>query len=515
MDCYTIEDLYQYIKKYCLHSALAFVGDIGAKLLKRDDPKILSLCPQVINEWQLAFIAKALILNSNDYKSKSLDIKGLLKCANIYNNLGDKFLKVSREDDDKFQKAGQSFLIRTAYQQFYLQRKINYLIPRALFLFEEIPSKISDPNFEVDKEIKDIYNLSVKEVIMIGFTIFATTKRGYFYPDYLINFNDKDLKKFITKETLGNLIDRLSADYPKLREAFNYYKGEEELDPFGFNALRMYPIVKTEVAGLVVPVPRFLLERITTGLYYSLMDKYKNYSSNIFMEFFGKEIFERYVGLLLEQEYKINKLLFKEWSYRKGRNECLTSDWIVVKDNKAILIECKTSGISMEAKSYAELEKIKDDLKLRVVKAIEQMVSLVNDVKRKCKDLERLYSIKKFYYVIVTYDKIYLSSSFIIKDMIKKELIQKGIKKIPKYEVLSIDELEDLIPYLKDFNLDFLLDNKFRNKKWAQYDFNEFMYYFLTENSLDIKKENEMLRNKSDKFFEGISPRLKSIKKLS
>jgi hypothetical protein len=193
----------------------------------------------------------------------------------------------------------------------------------------------------------------------------------------------------------------------------------------------------------------------------------------------------------------------------------MTSDWIIVKNNKAILIECKTSGISMEAKSWAELEKVQCDLKLRVVRAIEQMVNLVNDVKRKCKGLESLYSIKKFYYVIVTHDKIYLSSSFIIKDMIKRELIKKGIKKIPKYEILSIDEVEDLIPYLEDFSFDFLLDNKFRNKKWAKCDFNEFMYCFLTENSMDIKKENKMLRNKSDKFFEGISPKLKFTEKMS
>lgn len=514
MSYYTIEELYQHVKRYCLYSALAYIGDIGSRLLKKNDSKIMSLCPEIINEWQLAFIAKALILNSNDYKSKSLGIKGLFKCANIYNNFGDKFLKVSRDDNEKFQKAGQSFLIRTAYQQFSFQREINYLIPRALFLFNEIPSMISNPSFEMESEIRGIYSLSVKEVMMIGFTIFATTKRGYFNPNYLIDFNDEDLKKFITKDTLDNLIDKLSADYPKLRECFNYDKGGKELAPFSFNALRIYPIVKTEIAGLVVPVPRFLLERITTGIYYSLMDKYKDCSSNIFMEFFGKEIFERYVGLLLEQGYEINKLLFKEWLYKKGRNECLTSDWIIIKDNKAILIECKTSGISMEAKSWAELEKIQYDLKLRVVRALEQMTNLVNDVKKECKGLERLYPIKKFYYVIVTYDKIFLSSSFIIKGMIKKELIKKNII-APMYEILSVDELEILIPFLKNFSFDFLLDNKFKHKKWAGLDFNEYMYYFLTENSLDTKKENEMLKNKCDKFFEGISPRLKSIRKLS
>lgn len=508
----TIEKLYQHIKRYCLHEALAFIGDVGAEIIKRKNPEIINLYPQFINEWQLAFLAKALIINSNDYRRKAFTKKELLICANIYNNLEDKFLKVSQDNDEEFQKAGQSFLIRTAYQQFSFQRGINYLISRALFLFEEIPNTINNPSFEMEKEIRSIYSLSAREVIIIGFIIFATIKKGYFEPDYLLNFNDDNFRKFITKETLGKLVDKLSANYKKIREVFfNYDETDKELEQFSFNALRIFPIVKTDIAGLVVPVPRFLLERITTGIYYSLMDKYKDYNSNKFMEFFGKEIFERYVGLLLQQKYKINESLFKEWQYKKGKNKCLTSDWIIIQNNIAILIECKTSGISLEAKSWAELEKIQYDLKLRVVKAIEQMVDLVNNVRGNCRGLERLFSIKNFYYIVITYDKIFLSSSFIIRNMIKNELIKKDIV-APIYEILSIDELENLIPFLNDFSLEFLLDNKFKNNEWEKIDFDNYMYYFLTDNNLNTKRENELLKDKSDRFFKEINPRLKSVK---
>jgi len=509
----TIEELYQYVKRYCLYSALAYIGNIGYRKIM-NDPRIIGLYPTIINEWQLAFISKGLILNSNDYKSKILDEKELFKCANIYNNLNDKFFKASQNNDEEFQKAGQSFIIRTAYQQFPSYRGINYLISRALFLFEDIPNTINNPSFEIAKEIRSIYDLSTKEVMMVGFAIFSTIKEGCFDPEYLINSNNNDLNKFLTKDILDKLIDKLSASYEELREVFRYEKEEKGLEHFGFNALKIYPIVKTKIAGLVVPVPRFLLERITTGIYYSLMDKFKSEKSNLFLEFFGKEIFERYVGLLLGQKYQIGISIFKELEYEKGKNKCNASDWIIIQDNKAILVECKTSGISLEAKSRAELETVQNDLKLRVVRAIEQMINLVNDVNKKYKGLERLYSIKKFYYVVVTYDKIYLSSSFIIKGIIKEELAKKGIT-APEYEILSVDELEILIPFLEDFNFDFLLDNKFKHKEWSELDFNEYMYDFLTKNSLDTKKENEMLKNKCDKFFEEISPRLKYIRKLS
>ena len=509
MNFYTIEDLYQYVKRYCLHSALAYIGDIGFRKMM-NDPEIVSLYPTIINEWQLAFLSKALILNSNDHRNKNLDGKELFKCANIYNNLDDKFLKASDEYDEKFQKAGQSFLIRTSYLQFPSYRGNHYLISRALFLFEDIPNSINNPSFEINREIRGIYDLSAREVMMLGFTIFSTIKGGYFDPAYLLNVKDGDLNKFLTKETLGKLINKLSADYNELREIFRCDKEEKGLEHFVFNALRIYPIVKTKIAGLVVPVPRFLLERITTGIYYSLMDKFKNEKSNSFLSFFGKEIFEKYVGLLLEQKYKINESLFKEWKYIKGKNECMTTDWIIIQNSTAILIECKTSGISLEARSWAELDKIQNDLKLRVVNAIEQMMSLADSVNKQYKGLEKLHSIKKFYYVVVTYDKIYLSSSFIIKDMIKNELTLKGLS-VPEYEILSIDELEILIPFLEDFDFAFLLDNKIKNKEWSELDFNDYMYRFLEKNNLDTKKENKMLNNKYEKFFEEISPKLKKV----
>jgi len=68
MDYYKIENLYQYIKRFCLYSATDFIGNIGARLSKRYDSKILSVNSQRIVEWQLTFIAKSLIFDSNDIK---------------------------------------------------------------------------------------------------------------------------------------------------------------------------------------------------------------------------------------------------------------------------------------------------------------------------------------------------------------------------------------------------------------------------------------------------------------
>ena len=44
----------------------------------------------VVTLWQLAFLAKALILNANDFKREKFDIRALKSCADMYNNLDDR-----------------------------------------------------------------------------------------------------------------------------------------------------------------------------------------------------------------------------------------------------------------------------------------------------------------------------------------------------------------------------------------------------------------------------------------
>lgn len=465
----TVNDLYNYVKKFCLHDALAYIGSIGYKIFHEDQSSRESLYG-LINEWQLAFIAKSLILNSNDHRKETFDKNALIKALNICNNIFDEKLKIATEDggipDDNLI---HNFFIRTSFQQFPFQVGTRKKIPRALFLFEDIPNDIKNPSIDIKKEIKEIYGLNIKEILTIGSSIFSKSANGYFNPDAIINIQSNNLKRFLTAENVNKLLSKFSIDYYFLREEFNEYSRPIGLEQYEFNPLKVYPIVKTQVAGLVIPVPIFLINRITDGLFYDLSEKFKNKNSNLFHIFFGKEIFERYVGILLKEKYN-NDELFPEWSYGTKKNRCDTVDWVIIRGDKAVLIECKTSGITQKAKSFAELDTLQHDLGLRIVKSLKQIDKLVKDIGNRIIGLERLFEIKKFYYIVITFDRIFLSGTPVFKNLISKELEKENIK-IKNYQILSIEELEDLIPVLQNFEFEDLLDRKFEDSNWSTYDF--------------------------------------------
>ena len=295
----------------------------------------------------------------------------------------------------------------------------------------------------------------------------------------------------------------ISVNYNQLRELFNEEENREGYEKYIFNSLKSFPVVETQIEKRVIPIPRFLIDSCTYGIYYNLMDKFKDSKSNIFLEFFGKEIFENYVGLLLKQRYR-NKELLKEWEYRKRREICKTSDWTIISGDTAILIECKTSGMNKEAKSFADLEQVKKNLRLRVVQAIKQMNSIVCNVKKSTKGLERLFNINKFYFVIITFDRIFLAGTHAIKELIQKELDKMNIGKYPDYQVLSIEELENLLPFLETYSFEYILSEKFKDKDWSTYDFDVFISHFLKERKIDLRRNNKLLMDKYNELFKGL-----------
>jgi len=503
----TVDDLFNHARKYCLHNALAYIGSMGYKIFK-NDKSIKDIPESVMNEWQLAFIAKALILNSNDHKKKMFNSNELFKTLNICNNIFDEKLKIATENGKKpTDEVMHNFFIRTAFQQFPFQIGTRNKIPRALILFEDIPKMIQNPSLDINKEIKEIYGLTVFEILLIGFSIFIVSANGYFNSGLIINTKFQRLKKYLTAENVNKLISKFKTNYYGIREEFKKFSGPKGLEQYEFNPLKTYPIIETQIKGLVIPVPIFILFGISDGIYYSLSEKFMGSKTNPFRIFFGKKLFERYVGMLLSEKYTKNEL-FPEWEYGTKKNKCMTTDWIIIKKDIAILIECKASGISQEAKSFADFNTIQHDLGLRVVKAIKQMQRLVDDVKDKKSGLEKLFGIKKFYYLVVTFDRIFLSGTPAIKNLISKELVKENIK-TKDYQVLSIDEVENIIPVLETLELEYLLDRKFKDPIWATYDFEIFLKDFCKKEDIKVKTINKMLKNRYEDFTKTVNPNFK------
>lgn len=498
----SVDDINNFLSRFCLHQALSVLGIINMKFFNNED-SIKSLYPRTVNEWQTEYFAKALILNSNDHRREIFEDKDLFEAARLYNNCKDRLLDLPDEASlEERKNATHSFLLRTSYQQFPSQMPSKYLIPRTLIMFEDISKSLIEPKFNIPLIFKELYGLDLNDILAIGFVLFVLSKDGYLKNNE-ITTSIEGLKNIITPDKVSKLIERISADYYLLREDFRKNMDEQDLDLFTFNSLKTYPIVKTQVAGLVVPVPSFILNKITTGLFYDLSDKYSTDKANEFLEFFGKEIFERYVGVQLAQKYSGDNLL-KEWEYGNKKNLKRTSDWIVIEEDKAILIECKTSGITKEVKSNAELEALKSDLQKRVTHAIKQMHRLSGDVQKNDIGLDNLLGIKKFHYVVVNFDRIFLTNSPAIREIIDKEIKVDNLD----YQIISIGELEIIIPILKSLSMSLseLLELK-NQPQWFDNDFDTFLHNYFKSKELDFP-DNELLEKRMDDFFKSIDPSL-------
>lgn len=488
---------YEHVKRYRLHSALAEVGVVTHKLLFNNDEELKKIGLAVINEWQMAFTAKALILSSNDYKRQPFGDKGLFAVANLFNNLYDPLM-----DDKGNPGSGYSFLFRVSNQQFPFQTGVRTLIPRALLLFNEIPSKIPNPSIDIPAEIKKIYGLTPEEIIMMGFCILVIGEQGYLDTKRLTNTPIEGIANIFTHEKIDRLLESISSDYDGLRRRFRNDETHAGLEQYAFNALRQLPVVKTQSAGYVIPVARFLLERVTSGIFYSLMDNFRTEKGNKFLTFFGKEVFERYVGMLLRHELGEESVL-AEWHY--GKSQKHTPDWIILEGSRATLIECKTGGITKEAKSWGSLIKISNDIKRHVVEGIKQMAKFEASVRAREKGLERVHHIHQFNYVLLTYDRIFMANSDILRKFIDTELKKDGIT--AKYDIISIKEIEEIAPLLKRHTFSDLIDTKQKNPEYVTWDFDVFLNKYLKNDSMS-DTNNTLLEDYWDILLKRFDPGL-------
>ena len=222
----------------------------------------------------------------------------------------------------------------------------------------------------------------------------------------------------------------------------------------------------------IVPIPRLLLERITRGIYFDLADYFKGHSkANKFREAFG-HVFQSYVGRLFEKSDKKMKLL-PEWKY--GRPEKRTSDWIIIENDKATIIEVKQSGLFLPAKTLGDLDKVKDSLVKTISQAAKQMLSFENDIRSGDYDeLDCLSNISNYERLVITYDRTYFSNSILRKYAL--EIARKDTPAIQEdyhWHTISVEELEYALAL--DFSSFFeFLEGKRLDRESQEWGFRDF-----------------------------------------
>ena len=486
-------------------------------LLRERDPNRLArmLAKENINalaafrDCQLAFVAK-LVLHFFDkprLSRRRFTWDDLLKaCQSLTKHQTPNSYPVrSRDDVDRF-------FIRLAYQQFpdfYGDRET---FARTHLLFRTCAKEVeTDGGFNIDNAYDNATGLTLDKAWEITLalcgelltnrkygTIIGPMRAGNL--EQILDIRDSDIARFI------DMISKKPQEFQEIMKEPLY-----RIDPFETfnpNPLVMWPMLEVRENRWIIPIYPYLFRRGTEQMFYDVIA----HKGREFTSFLG-HVFEKYADqmlLTIGSSYEV----IPAQTYRRGNDEYVTCDRIIIKDGNAVLIECKTKRLGLKTKLTADEQLLRDDLtdikkrgdKSNVVHAIRQLHRTEQAIRAGHLGLEGLNKKinGKMYPIVLTLDAHYLANGEYVKRIIREEL-GEGDYPIKNYNWQIIDargfELLCALAQKEDFLS--IIKDKFSSSDKEVQDMTTFAEY-KTENGQQITRQipdHPAIRRELEKFW--------------
>ncbi len=482
LDC-SEQDIAEFLKYFKRIEVLRSIAQISSFIFMRDSKSIIQKYSFMVNDNLLINAAFLAVKHCRDIDTLN---EGMSGSATIH------FLKMCGSFIDKknveITKDPMELLLLHSYNQFAGQEnKFNVLV-RNYFIYEYLWSEVDiKSRINIKEEIKNMIGIPLRVAVLLLFTSLNSSFIRIFNDDQLRRINERITER-ITKADHKSFLDWASLTFD---EVINWNK---DVNPFYVGPLintKIKPFPELDSVYIVVS-HTFLYEKITTGLYFALMDKYNfGGKDNLFKEIFGK-VFERYVGELLIY-YLPDYEVFSEIGYKNGNNK--TVDWLVKKDNHLILIEAKQSALHIKSKNTGKKSYLKKDIDQNICKSIDQLINTEREIKSvDYEELSEFSGVNSFIKVVVTYDSLHFAN-LIIKEAVQEKKAQGGA-----CEIMDINDLELLLVFAKNNQKDVwdILSKKMEEK--PEMDCKEFLYSIGSLENI----QNKFLGKYYDEIFKGI-----------
>ncbi|MBF0206763.1 MAG: hypothetical protein HQK53_07715, partial [Oligoflexia bacterium] len=242
-----------------------------------------------------------------------------------------------------------------------------------------------------------------------------------------------------------------------------------------YSSLVAYPLIRKEWNGrsaIICPIPRYLFERITDGIYYEIC------RDKGFEHPFG-EAFQEYVGDVLKVLYK-NGLIYPEDKYEKDNR---TVDWTIEDDHATLFIECKAKRLTTGAKAgLFDTTELESELG-KIADAVVQVYKTMEDFKKGLYPKVKYYPNKELYPIVVTLENWYLYGDVILNRLNKfvvDKLIGEGLSEnlivTNPYCVVSAESFEKLIFIINKHGIKEVLDDKLRDKDMKYWEIDSYLH---------------------------------------
>lgn len=461
------------------------ISDLSAKLFQSKDIILLFYKVPIMGDVLLDLALKT-IKYSNDLIDKKITENEFVLALRMC-------IKVSGKDIIRKTNSSDEILIYLAYKQFIFQEDQFIKSSRNIYIYRDLWYKVKQSkNIDVLKDIQDIIGIPYEAAMIFSYALLGS-KDSYFwvYDEKTIDEFNKKYKLNLDYYSQKRFLDWCSADYDQI---LNFQNDLNPLIEFPIIETKSRPRVEFDNVYLVISY-HSLFNKITSGIYYCLADKYnRGGKNNKFKEAYGF-VFQEYIGVLLKYHFH-SWTVHPEIRYDHGND---TVDWLITKDNKAILVEVKQSSITLESKETGQLSTIENDLKKTLIKAARQLKRTEDDIKsEKYKELIRFKGMKDFEKIIITGDPFYFANS-LGKNIIEKELNDSSFN----YSIININDFERILAnQQKTESLFELLSYKNLIYDYKNMDFKEYILK-MYPNTLEYEKMLFLYQTYSN-FFSSI-----------
>jgi hypothetical protein len=343
-------------------------------------------------------------------------------------------------------------------------------IARNLLIFEEIAPLLQGASGYRDVAVDFAHATGVtpREFCELAFTaslkFFKELKAGDSFvlkPSYLQHSS-------VAPEHVQSFFARSSATPVDLQALV---RSQENLGS-DFLAFQRYPLVQISEVDYVCPDPAFLLDKCGKSLYWTLHDAQPGNQRHSLLTYWSALI-ERYVHWLFAQTYQGRGTVMPSPRFSNGDE---AFDLMLVEGSCLIVIEVKASILTVQSKYGFSPQTLGEELHRKAITGEEgerKGVAQLHENLRRLLDGDEIEgldrgAIKTIYPALVFLDHSFTSPY--LHQLYNEHFDRDALRRRPKRTItpvysLTLDDLENSLPYTDKFSFSEILDSYWRNNR--------------------------------------------------
>lgn len=416
----------QRVRRHRRTDVLIEVAKLSSELYQNELDKFKSnLASRIVSEhtadlhFILAGIARTALISNNDYRNTPVTRQDIDEMRSLYMRIREPAFV----GEPTIYEARPAF-IHMAYEQFGFQEALWGNIGRTI-------SVLIDQAKETNIPQPDWYGtlgVDLDVFIRIAITLYTYAIRagGTMTKQELKDIGKISVGTNLDSDYVLEVIDRWfvsTVDKLKKEGVSNEEEGKEK---WSLNPLIAKPVVSVSKDQYTVPIPRFILDRITPkGLYFIGIENFGiSFATNLGL------VFQSYIGRQLHLLEHVT--ILDEISYGKPSN--LTVDFFIVTTEVVVLVEVKsTRPIYKTRLGLLEGDSDTADKINRAFMQIEKTVELIEDGHQAIKEIPNDRPRRG---LVITLEPIYLLNTLLYDDILQRPSIPTIVQSANEFEMM-------------------------------------------------------------------------------